>query len=51
MVMRCADPRMIVTLCAVSHDGPSSDDCLLFDDSSCGELLPPPLPPPKSLLG
>jgi len=51
MVLRCADPRMIVTLCVVAHDGPASDDCVLFDDSSCGELLPPPLPPPKSLPG
>lgn len=45
---RCADPRVLPPKLAVSwNDAPVQRD-RLFDEIGCGELLPPPLPPPKA---
>ena len=49
--LRCSDPRIMPARMIVGFDHIPTPDADLVDESVTGELLPPPLPPPKSCLG
>lgn len=46
---RCADPRLVAIPLTASLDQLAPALLVLADDAPCGELLPPPLPPPIAL--
>lgn len=46
---RCADPRVVVIPVTASLDQLAPALVVLANDAPCGELLPPPLPPPIAL--
>ncbi len=50
-VYRCADPRVMPSKPVVSLDDVPARLEDWFDETACGELLPPPLPPPKRVRG
>lgn len=50
-VFRCVDPRVMPPRLVLSSEVAARPKFFPVDESRCGELLPPPLPPPKSLLG
>ncbi len=48
LAYRCADPRVLPPRLNISADDVPAQIDAIGNDSLCGELLPPPLPPPKS---
>ncbi len=48
---RCGDPRVMPPRLVITQETVDRPAVVLTDASRCGELLPPPLPPPKAVLG
>lgn len=46
---RCTDPRVMPPSLKLAGIGVPSFGTLLMNDESCGDALPPPSPPPRSL--